>query len=116
MVERWVKSAVSPDWTVILGWGTFWISPAANPAASSRHAAVETTLLSWKTSAVFQISAFPSENIHSKGEGTIIPAYIPESLRNSDLAETTSLGKFRRDKGPLISERLRVKVEILEDG
>lgn len=25
MVERWVKSAVSPDWTVILGWGTFWM-------------------------------------------------------------------------------------------
>ncbi|KYM99768.1 hypothetical protein ALC62_09386, partial [Cyphomyrmex costatus] len=38
--------------------------------------------------------------------GTATPAYIPEPLRNSDLAETTSLGKFRWDKGSLISKRL----------
>ncbi|KYN36862.1 hypothetical protein ALC56_08653 [Trachymyrmex septentrionalis] len=31
MVERWVKSTVSPDWTVILGWGTFWIPAADSP-------------------------------------------------------------------------------------
>ncbi|TGZ51576.1 hypothetical protein DBV15_11014 [Temnothorax longispinosus] len=50
MVERWVKSAVSPDWTVILGWGTFWIPAAAPRASATTHrAAVETTLPSWKS-------------------------------------------------------------------
>jgi len=63
MVERWVKSAVSPDWTVILGWGTFWI-PVADPAsATTHHAAVETTLLSWKSGVPLPDFAFSAKNI-----------------------------------------------------
>ena len=109
MVERWVKSAVSPDWTVILGWGTFWIPAADSPRPLPLIAPP------WKLPYCRGKAASPPSRprlLHQKyspsaeDEGTTTPAYIPEPLRNSDLAETTSLGKFRWDKGSLISKRL----------
>ncbi|EZA59902.1 hypothetical protein X777_16105 [Ooceraea biroi] len=115
MVERWVKSAVSPDWTVILGWGTFWI-PAANSPRKLPLIAPPWKLPYRRGKALSPFPTSPSPlkiSLDEEDEGTTALAYIPESLRNSDLVETTRLGKFPRDEKSLNSE-IRFGKDIID--
>lgn len=87
MVERWVKSAVSPDWTVILGWGTFWIPAAEHPRVRrlSRRAAVEKPYRRGKAASPFPDRVLSPAKIFS-WQGVRASSLLRTSL-NEALAE-----------------------------
>lgn len=129
---------MSPDWTVILGWGTFWIPaaripsrPRARPTRSSRRRGNYRPTVVEKLRLPYPLplprSRFLSfERKYSLGRWTWARSLARTSLNSTSLAEFSSccgkqlsweISTCRKivKLGTRVGEAFRPKVEILQD-